>query len=110
MVPKTILILACCGTRDILSRTSESTPLSCNHLSAFSFPVDQAAGAGLVEEIPASRSEIRRGVLLRPGDAPAPPAEFDVAEFRELPASEGGKVNIGVAKIADVRPGHHSDP
>ena len=85
-------------------------PLSSNHLSAFSFPVDQAAGAALVEENPASRSEIRRGVLLRPGDDPAPPAELDEAEFRELQASEGGKVNIGVAKSADGSPGHHSDP
>ena len=85
-------------------------PFSSNHLSAPSFPVDQAAGAALVEENPASRSEIRRGVLLRLGDDPAPPAELHEPEFRELQASEGGKANIGVAKSADGSPGHHSDP
>ena len=73
-------------------------PLSSNHLSAFSFPVDQAAGAALVEENPASRSEIRTGVLLRLGDDPAPPAELDEAGPRELQPNEGGKENIGVKK------------
>ena len=84
-------------------------PFSSIHLSASWFPVDQAAGGALVEDNPASRSEIRRGVLLRAGDDPAPRAELDEAEFRELQASEGGKVNIGVAKSADGSPGHHSD-
>ena len=76
-------------------------PLSLNHLSAGSFPVDQAAEAALVEDNPASRSEIRTGVLLLPGDDPAPAEELAAPEAREGQASEGGKVNIGVAKGAD---------
>ena len=84
-------------------------PFSSNHLSAPSFPVDQAGADALVEVNPESRSEIRTGVLLRVGDDPAPPAELHEPEFRELPGNEGGKVNIGGAKSANGSPGHHSD-
>ena len=83
---------------------------SSNHWSASLFPVDQAGGAALVADSPASRSEIRTGVLLRLGDDPAPSAELDEAGLRELQANDGGKVNIGVAKSADGSPGNHSDP
>ena len=85
-------------------------PFSSTHLSALSFPVDHSGRVALVEENPASRSEIRAGVLLRLGDDPAPRAALAEAPFRELQASEGGKVNIGVEESADGIPGHHSDP
>ena len=61
---------------------------SSTHLSAASFPVDHSGRVALVEENPASRSEIRAGVLLRLGDDPALRAALEEAPFRELQASE----------------------
>ena len=85
-------------------------PFSSNHLSAASFPVDQAVAGALVEVNPESRSEIRTGVLLRSDDDPAPPAALHEPDLRSLPGNPGGKPNIGDAKNANGSPGYHSDP
>ena len=106
---KTIFILPCCGIRDILSRTSVPMPFSSNHLSAASFPVDQAVAGALVEVYPESRSESRTGVLLRSDDDAAAPAALHEPDLRSLPGNPGGKQNIGDAKNANGSPGHHSD-